>query len=317
MKTEISWSDSTINPVMGCDGCELHRAGDKESHCYAAGLVGRYKGLPGWPASFDKPEMFLKRLDTALAWPDLTGKKRPDKPWLDGYPRLIFPCDLSDPFSESLPLGWLGPHLKRLADSPHIWIWLTKRPKRMAEFYRAVGTPKNFWLMTSVTSAATVARAADLLTIPDATVLGLSMEPLLGPVDLGHILWRDCEYNALTRGRDNDGGRLPHLDWVILGGESGPGARPMHPDWARSVRNQCVAAGGPFFFKQWGEWAPGYPMINRLSPNYGKVRQVSVQLAPESRNPCAKYERMTRVGKTAAGHLLDGKEWRQMPEVRR
>jgi protein gp37 len=250
-------------------------------------------------------------------------------------PTTYFVNSMSDLFHDGLPIEAIAEVFFRMAEAQqHTFQVLTKRADRLpcalrllrplvaAAWERFDGGKfpwplPNVWLGVSCENQETADERIPLLLQTPAAVRFVSLEPLLGPVDLGHILWRDCEYNALTRGRDNDGGRLPHLDWVILGGESGPGARPMHPQWARNVRDACLAAGVPFFFKQWGEWAPGYPMIDRLSPNYGKVQQVSVQLAPESRNPCAKYERMTRVGKTAAGHLLDGQEWRQMPEVKR
>jgi len=77
-ETKIPWCDSTVNPVVGCDGCELHRASASESHCYAASLVGRYAGCPGWPTSFDKPEFFAGRIELACRWSDLTGKDRPE-----------------------------------------------------------------------------------------------------------------------------------------------------------------------------------------------------------------------------------------------
>ena len=159
--TGIEWCDSTANPVVGCDGCELHRAGESESYCYAARLVGRYAGLPGWPASFDRPELFPERIKRALVWPDLTGRERPDKPWLNGRPRHIFWCDLGDPWTESLPADWLAPYLPMLADSPHIHIFCTKRPARAREFFEQHRAPQNLILLTTVTSAANIGRVRD------------------------------------------------------------------------------------------------------------------------------------------------------------
>ena len=117
-KTTIPWCDSSVNPVVGCDGCELHHAGVEESHCYAARLVARYAGRPGWPASFDKPAIFAGRIEQACRWSNLTGKDRPDKPWLNGYPRTIFLGDLGDAFTESLPADWLTPYLVPMARAP-------------------------------------------------------------------------------------------------------------------------------------------------------------------------------------------------------
>lgn len=163
----------------------------------------------------------------------------------------------------------------------------------------------NVWLGTSVEDqAAADARIPHLLATPAAKRF-LSCEPLLGPVDLTnmdverHIAARELGLiggywiNALS-GKNDDMGRpcpeVPSLDWVIAGGESGPGARPMHPDWARSLRDQCAAAGVPFFFKQWGNWssARGLPGSRRIDHVFPDGFQ------------------MVNVGKTRAGRLLDG-----------
>ena len=232
--TEIGWCDSTVNPIVGCDGCELHRAGCLENHCYAAGLVGRYRGLPGWPASFDSPEHFPGRLEKAIRWPDLTGQERPEKPWLNGYPRLIFVCDLADPFTESIdPETWLTPALPRMADSPHVYLMLTKRGRRMLAYWERHAIPRNVWPGVTVTGPDTVGRLESLASVPGANVRFASLEPLLGPADL-------MPYFAtwLTP------------TWVIVGAESGPKARLMNINWARSIRDDCAELGMPFFFKQ-------------------------------------------------------------------
>jgi protein gp37 len=242
IKTDIGWCDSTVNEIVGCDGCELHRKGKPESHCYAAALVGRYAGLPGWGPSFDTPTLIQGRLAKAIKWPDLTGKPRPDKPWLDGYPRIIFVCDLSDPFTESIdPETWLTPALPAMADSPHVYILLTKRGRRMLAYWRSNPIPRNVWPGVTVTDSSTALRLESLAKVPGASVRFASMEPLLGPPAQG----------------------LGNLNWVIVGGESGPGARPIDPDWARSLREQCRRADIPFFFKQWGKKAEGRMLDGR------------------------------------------------------
>jgi protein gp37 len=242
--TKISWCDSTTNPVVGCEGCELHGAGCERDSCYAAALVGRYAGLPGWPKSFDRPEFFPGRIEKACRWPDLTGKDRPAKPWLNGYPRTIFLGDLGDVFTESLPLNWLGPYLAEMARAPHIWILCTKRPSRARVFFQQWECPPNFWVLTTVTSVTTLHRITELQRIPGATVRGVSLEPLLGPVGLSK--WLICNrLGCAGRGGDHVG-----LDWVIVGGESGPRARPMDPEWARALRDECATAGTAFFMKQ-------------------------------------------------------------------
>ena len=226
--TDISWCDSTINPTMGCDGCELYKSGASDNHCYAAALHVRYGNKAGWPQSFDEPMLFAHRLDQAIKWRDLTGTARPDKPWLDGLPRLIFPCDLGDPFSESLPLDWLAPWLPKLGASPHQWLFLTKRPSRALEFWRAHPAPTNIWQGASVTSLATLKRMEILREVPVRSRF-ISAEPLLGP--LGKI-------------------NLSGIHQVIVGGESGPKFRPMEQAWAREVRDNCLNQGTCFYFKQ-------------------------------------------------------------------
>ena len=265
VKTKISYCDSSTNPIMGCTGCVL-----RKSHCYAAVLCTRYAGRKGWPKSFDQPEFFLGRLEKAIKWPDLSGTERPDEPWLNGLPRVIFVNDLSDGFCPDVdPWDWLALSIPAMHLSPHIWLLLTKWPDRMAQFFREWGKPipSNFYLGVSVENqAATDERVLSLLQIP-AAVRFVSAEPLLGPIDLRqHLgLYQEADFVtdwvdigdglvAMTRlgfpgWRRHDGHKL---SWVIVGGESGPGARPMDPNWARDIRDQCVEAGVPFFIKQMG-----------------------------------------------------------------
>jgi Bacteriophage protein gp37 len=226
--TEISWCDSTINPTVGCDGCELHRAGQPESHCYAASLVARYCGSAAWPETFDQPKVFADRFLQALKWRDLSGQARPEKPWLDGMPRLVFCCDLGDPFSESLPTDWLTPWLQRLAASPHRWLFLTKRAARARQFWSEHVAPANVWQGVSVTGPETKARIDTLRQI-DVKVRYVSAEPLLGA--LGEL-------------------DLTGIHQVIVGGESGPRFRPFEQSWAREIRDACVAQSTAFYFKQ-------------------------------------------------------------------
>jgi protein gp37 len=222
--TEISWCDSTVNAMMGCDGCELSRKGNK--HCYAEAMTDRYAGQKGWPEAFNKPALFEKRIDEACRWPDL---HRTFRKGIDGLPRLIFLDDMGDTFTESLPLDWIAPHIGKMCLSGHIWQFLTKRPKRMYKFFGQLGyVPDTFWLGTSVTTSATFPRIKTLASIP-AKVRFLSIEPMLEPmpeIDLSGI------------------------QWVICGGESGTNFRPFEWDWARSLQDQCAEAGAKFFMKQ-------------------------------------------------------------------
>jgi protein gp37 len=178
----------------------------------------------------------------AARWADLTGTARKDKPWLDGMPRLIFVSDMSDALSAEVPLDFLRQEIVSIVTSPngqrHQWLWLTKRPDRMAQFStllkaKGLGWPGNLWAGTSITTQATTSRIKNLLCVGDEnTVRFLSVEPQRERIDLGQ--W------------------LPRLGWVIQGGESGRGARPFQLEWALDLRSQCKDAGVSYFLKQLG-----------------------------------------------------------------
>lgn len=156
----------------------------------------------------------------------------------------------------------------------------------------------NVWLGTSVeTQKWADVRMPKLLETP-AAVRFLSCEPLLGPIDLYGSAVAPLQRIVPS---DADEGTGP-IDWIIVGGESGPGARPMHPDWARSLRDQCVAAGVPFFFKQWGAWVPGGPGTGLWNLATGE----QILDVP-----------MRHVGKKAAGRELDGRTWEEFPDGQR
>lgn len=319
IRTKIEYPDSTVNPVVGCTGCELYDPDPSKNHCYAAEMCRRKAGLKGWPAVFTEPEYYPHRLEQALKWPDLTGTQRPDKPWLNGLPRVIFVNDLSDGFCPNVDVyRWLSPFIDRMAESPHVWMMLTKWPDGMAASFnkrngRAV--PGNFWLGTSVLRQEDAWRVAALLSIR-ARVHWLSMEPLLGPVD---ILDGDGEVAKLMAERNPEYPRRPGgmIDMIALGGESGRNARPMHPDWARQVRYQCLHHGIGFFFKQWGAWRCADSRPVGTSGKYSLVNDqahVGVDSYPRQFDAYGSII-MERVGKKAAGRLLLGQEYNQMPHL--
>jgi protein gp37 len=149
-------------------------------------------------------------------------------------PRRIFVNSMSDLFHEDVPIDWIRQGFDVMAATPqHTYQILTKRADRVRRLASQLEWPPNIWMGVSVENQVFAFRAQRLAEVP-AVVRFLSVEPLLGPVTLD----------------------LTGIHWVIVGGESGPGARPMHPDWARSVRDQCAAAGVAFFFKQWGGRTP-------------------------------------------------------------
>jgi protein gp37 len=211
--------------------------------------------------------------------------------------------------------------LFRLIDAtPNLdWQLLTKRPENIARMWPGVFR-KNAWLLTSVSDQQTAdAMIPALLQCRNlAPVLGLSMEPLVGPVEFSNVTNRSDVVQQLGKKALNG------IDFVIVGGESGHGARPMHPQWAIDIRNQCQAAGVPFFFKQWGEWAPYYDVGAPFTEQEilgDKMAWVSLdgRWSTDKIRPSDFGEGtvlMSRVGKDAAGRKLDGRTWDEFPKAR-
>jgi protein gp37 len=344
-KTTIEWTDATWNPVRGCtrvsEGCR---------NCYAEVMAARFSDpgqwghglaqrvtLPGggidhrWTG---RVELVPAMLDAPLRW---------------RKPRRIFVNSTSDLFHGSLPDDAIDQVFAVMALAPHhTFQVLTKRPERaraylsdparrrsaatFAALRHATGAYTiredcsllwplpNVWLGTSVEDQATAdTRIPHLLATP-AAVRFISAEPLLGPVDLTRLDPKifAATANALTgRWRWEDGPsrqEAPALDWVICGGESGPGARPMHPDWARSLRDQCQAAGVAFFFKQWGEWAvvydrdhvdPDFQRCGDMTREHPKGRWLNLAGGHGFHGDRVCY--VAPIGKRAAGRSLDGR----------
>lgn len=239
--TKIQWCDSTVNTTMGCDGCELWSKHKRT--CYAGILHTRFGGRSkGYAPSFDQVTQFPGRMEQAARWSDLTERKRPEKPWLDGMPRTIFVSDMSDSLSKSVPFDYLEDEIIANVTSElgqrHQWLWLTKRPDRMAKFSarlakKGIPWPVNLWAGTSVTDSKTTSRIERLLDVGDENTLRfVSVEPQVEHIELEK--W------------------LPSLDWVIHGGESGHGARAFEIEWASELIAQCRKHKVPYFLKQLG-----------------------------------------------------------------
>jgi len=210
--SSIEWTDATWNPVTGCT-----KISPGCKHCYAERMAKRLASM-GQPRYINGFQLTLQPdvVDQPLSW-----KK----------PRLIFVNSMSDLFHDEVPLSYLREVFQVMAAAHwHVFQVLTKRSERLAKFAGKLIWPTNVWMGVSVESEDYTYRIEDLSGIP-AAVKFLSAEPLLGPI------------NKLP---------LRNIDWVIVGGESGPHARPISPHWVRSIRNDCVSAGVPFFFKQWG-----------------------------------------------------------------
>lgn len=305
MGTNIEWCTTTWNPITGCTpispGCK---------NCYAERMAKRLAGRFGYPKDYP----FAITLHESQFKKPLKWRK----------PRMVFVCSMGDLFHEDVPFEWIYVVVKAIINAHsrnpvHKWLFLTKRPQRILDWREwsktmpytdaarvAAWFQKMAWLgVTAENQEQADKRIPVLLQIP-AAVRFVSVEPMLGPVNMRHIdaeghhpEW--CWIDALT-GKHTDMGPacpdVPKLDWVIAGGESGPGARPMHPDWARSLRDQCVEAGVPFFFKQWGEWV-SVSEVEGAGPHHYFDDGATAR----------------RVGKKNAGRLLDWRAWDQYPEV--
>jgi protein gp37 len=304
-RTSIEWTESTWNPVTGCTqvspGCD---------HCYAKTIAERFRGGPAYPKGFDVT-LRPHKLDQPLRW---------------RRPRRIFVNSMSDLFHDDVPDDYIARVWGVMALAPrHTFQVLTKRHSRMrsllsdhefgnwmdheiadlgggVDAFRYDWPLPNVWLGVSTENQQWAnIRIPALLDTP-AAVRWISAEPLLGPIDL--------HTDPIEAGSPFWGSQL---DWVVVGGESGHGARPMHPDWARSLRDQCTAAGVPFLFKQWGEWRIAIPGQDTWDAIESIPLRHDVPMEPGV--DIGLWAHMRRVGKKAAGRQLDGETWDQYPEA--
>ncbi|MCG5241364.1 phage Gp37/Gp68 family protein [Azospirillum doebereinerae] len=281
----IEWTHATFNPWIGCT--KLSAACD---HCYAETLSKARLGVP-WGAGQPRRRTAASTWKAPLSWNRKAAK--------EGRRMRVFCASLADVFDAEVPDAWRADLFALIDQTPNLdWLLLTKRPAVARKVMPAEPRP-NVWLGTTVEDQKMAEARIPLLLETPAAVRFLSMEPLLGPVNLRQMDAPDAFHDhldALTGALLINGGGGPcrhtKLDWVITGGESGPGARPTHPDWFRSIRDQCAAAGVPFLFKQHGDW------VSSAEIGFaGHEHKPAVTMAP--------YE-MMRVGKKAAGRHLDG-----------
>lgn len=218
--TSIEWTDATWNPVTGCTkispGCD---------HCYAERFSERFRGVPRHP--------FENGFDLTLR------PERVRQPMQWRRSRMIFVNSMSDLFHKEVPLEFVDSVFDTMERADwHVFQILTKRSSRLRDYvnrrYPEGPAPSHIWVGTSVEDGKRKGRIAHMRAT-NAAVRFLSIEPLIGP--MGPM-------------------NLSGIEWVIVGGESGPHARPVHIDWVREVRDQCIEAGVPFFFKQWGGFRP-------------------------------------------------------------
>ncbi len=225
MKTGIEWTEVTWNPTTGCDrmtaGCD---------NCYALTLSKRLKAMGAAKYQNDG--------DPRTSGPGFGITVHPEmlaEPYKWRQPRVVFVNSMSDLFHAKVPISFVRDVFAVIADTPqHTYQVLTKRSTRLRRVTDKLDWPDNLWMGVSVENADVLTRVKDLRTVP-AAVRFLSCEPLLGPLA---------------------GIQLDGIGWVIAGGESGHGYRPMELAWARTIRDACVDADVPFFFKQWGGHTP-------------------------------------------------------------
>ncbi|MEX3008965.1 DUF5131 family protein [Hoeflea sp. TYP-13] len=349
--TKIEWCSHPVTGKGATwniiTGCQIESPGCR--NCYAMRLAGtRLKNIPSrksltqpgkagpvWTGEIRFNEEWLTQ---PLHWK---------------APRAVFVCAHGDLFADGVTDDMLDRVFAVMALTPrHIYQVLTKRPKRMREYlsseqrdgniaekaaeicnrelpaglFEVYGDPEeplivnaswplaNVWLGTSVEDQKRADERIPYLLDTPAAIRFVSAEPLLEPLSLVELYPGGAQIlNALTGWSHNPTFKMPGLDWIIVGGESGPGARPMHPMWPRGIRNQCLSAGVPLFFKQWGAYRPkllhepigACAMFvwpdGRMSDNFNKF-----PLRPTV---------MQKTGKSAAGNELDGKTYEQFPEI--
>lgn len=343
--SKIEWTDHTFNPWEGCQ-----KVGPGCDHCYAENRNSRFNGgqAVNWGPGAPRRRTSTSNWNKPLAWNRNAGvfyaqhRRR----------QRVFCASLADVFDNQVADEWRRDLAALILQTTNLdWLLLTKRIGNaaimLADIFPA-GMPEHVWLGATVVNQEEANRDIPKLLATPASVRFLSIEPLLGQLDLSaHIAPRPLPW--LTAGtplcnelpsnvgcarngphysgefgcrwsKIDSGGSLPTLDWVIVGGESGSGARPMHPDWVRSLRDQCSVAGVPMVFKQWGDWAPG----EIAGPNHGRV-QVATWFGskwliesvgnPQPDDQIDDEPDLFRVGKKAAGRLLDGVQHDGYPTV--
>ncbi len=300
--SKIEWTDETWSPVTGCTrvsaGCD---------HCFARRMAKRLAGRFGYPK--DEPfavTLHPSKLDAPLRW---------------RKPRRVFVVSMGDLFHPDVPSIFLCEVFAVMAASPtHTFQILTKRPERMRDWLTRGPDPMwpfpNVWLGVSVEDQDAAEERIPLLLDTPAAVRFVSCEPLLGPVDLDQWTVRDLsecctEHMPWLRQPDDPGDGPPSggLDWVIAGGESGPRARPAHPDWFRGLRDQCQAAGVAFHFKQHGasEFIPAGHWRADWADRSAR------DAANWHRWPDGSWTNLHFADKQTAGRRLDGRTWDEVP----
>ena len=285
----IEWTDHTFNPWEGCQ-----KVGPGCDHCYAETRNARFGGgsAPNWGPGAPRRRTSVSNWRKPIAWQKDAGTFHAEH----GRRQRVFCASLADVFDNAVDAAWRTDLFELIRATPDLdWLLLTKRIGNAAAMSVAAGgLPANVWLGATVVNQDEADRDIIKLIATPARIRFLSIEPLLGPLSLRWLrAFPENAPHVCTKPGpstdEHDG--LRRLDWVIVGGESGPGARPMHPDWARALRDQCAAAGVPMLFKQWGENA----WVERVEGDPSTLTSY-------------------RAGKKYAGRMLDGAQHDGFPD---
>lgn len=278
--SKIEWTHHTFNPWVGCT-----RVSPACDHCYAETWSKRYNTVE-WGTGKPRKLTSESNWQQPIKWNAIAEK--------NGVRFRVFCASLADVFDNEVDPAWRIRLFALIDKTPHLdWLLLTKRIGNVAKMLPldwGKGWP-NVWLGISVVTQQEAERDIPKLAAIPAKVRFLSMEPLLEAIDLRAL---KTDYNGRLNAFLHD-----RIQWVIVGGESGTGARAMQAAWARSLRDQCSEFGIPFHFKQWGEWAP-----------YDRSRMDGSILT----TPYSGDEPMQHFGKKLAGRMLDGRTWDGYPQ---
>lgn len=335
-KSNIQWTDSTFNPWIGCtkispacDNCYAERDFDHRLHVvvWSAGQPRKRTSVQNWNQPLRWNKLPFSECTQCGYRTDLRTAHCPDcnawEPWRAAR-RRVFCASLADVFDNEVPDSWRADLFDLIWQTPHLdWLLLTKRignaermiARALELAGRGINTPwpwPNVWIGATICGQDEAERdIPKLLSVP-ARVRFLSIEPMLGPISFEGMFANPSNPADGTN-------MLEELDWVIVGGESGPDARPMHPDWVRSLREQCQATDVPFLFKQWGEWAPGECSDHTLEWRTVKTADlIGDRWEIQTIRGDAEFFRdeepaLYRAGKKAAGRMLDGVEHTAFP----
>jgi len=320
-ETSIEWTATTaqdgtvhggysFNAWVGCQKISVGPQGACEN-CYAESWAKRTGQVHLWQGE--------RRRTTADYW------KQPIK-WNAKSAKLgvrlkVFCCSLADVFDNEVPQHWRTALFALIHDTPNLdWLLLTKRIGNAARMLaedvpEGIDISGRVWLGATIANQAEADRDIPKLLATPARLRFLSCEPLLGPIDLTQHFW----------GTHQPGG----ISWLIAGGESGSKARPSHPDWFRSLRDQCADAGVAYHHKQHGEWIEAHERTGELCSDEAEYEQMAAECdgfisldgrfvrSLDDAHEETRYRGMKRVGKKAAGRTLDGKVWDEFPTTAR